>query len=82
MDKILEDLKQENICFKCHFLLDSEPEKYDEHIRNCEGEDPNVITTKFYTNKEIEYQAVQAIKRKRTMVFNTTFLKTDRPATR
>lgn len=82
MDKILENLKQENICFKCHFLLDSEPEKYDEHIRNCEGEDTDVITTKFYTNKEIEYQAVQAIKRKRTMVFNTTFLKTDRPATR
>ena len=82
MDKILEDLKQENICFKCHYLLDSEPDKYDEHVKNCEGEDSNVITTKFYTNKEMEYKAAEAIKRKRSMYFTTTFQKTDRPATR
>lgn len=80
MDKILENLKRENICSKCHDLLESDPEMYDEHIKICKGDNKEVITTKFYTKEEMTYQA--GLKRKKTFLINTYWQNTERPATR
>jgi|UniRef100_A0A6C0C2I1 hypothetical protein len=80
MDKIIENLKRENICFKCHDLLDSDSKIYDQHVKTCKGGDTEVITTKFYTKKEMTYQA--GLQRKKSFVIGTTWGNIERPATR
>jgi hypothetical protein len=57
MDKIIANLKRENICSKCHELLDVKPEFYDDHVKNCKDEPSDVITTKFYTEEEMVYKS-------------------------
>ena len=80
MDSVLKSLKKENICPKCHFLLDLD-ENYDKHVNTCDGSDPDIISTTFHTKDEIVYKE-SLLKRKKSLIFNTTFIKTDRPATR
>ena len=80
MDSIKKELRDANVCFKCRLMLDIE-EDYDKHLENCEGEkDDDVITTKFYSQKEL--CLMNALNRKKSMRIESTILYKNRPVTR
>jgi len=80
MDSIKKELREANVCFKCRQMLDTEHD-YDNHLEKCQGEkDDGVITTKFYSNKELFL--MNALNRKKSMRIESTVLYKDRPATR
>ncbi len=75
MDKINHQLKEENICLKCHDIIYANI-NYDAHVRACKGGDQDVITTKFYVKGELILQRVK----RRVVEISTQWL--ERPATR
>ena len=80
MDSIKKELRDANVCFKCRLMLDTE-EDYDNHLEKCEGEkDDGVITTKFYSHKEL--CLMNTLNRKKSMRIESSILYRDRPVTR
>ena len=80
MDSIKKELREASVCFKCRLMVDNEDD-YDNHLDNCEGEkDDGVITTKFYSQKEL--CLMNAMNRKKSMRIESTVLYKDRPVTR
>ncbi len=77
MDNIFKTLREENICLKCHDIVNVNI-NYDTHVRECNGGDKNVITTKFYVKEELILQRAKKIKD--TIEISTKWMK--RPATR
>tara|TARA_A100001015_G_C14437526_1_gene499171 strand:+ start:97 stop:369 length:273 start_codon:yes stop_codon:yes gene_type:complete len=74
------DLIKQGICPHCRCLI-QDISSLMIHIKNCDQQD-NVITTKWFTKKEIE-EKNKFLKRKESIEFGISFYKSDdRPQTR
>ena len=79
MDSINTHLREANICIKCRSLLDGE-KNYNTHLKKCKGWDKDIITTRFYSQKEL---VMMGNKRKNKIIsIGSSITYENRPSTR